>query len=58
MHEPLFGPGSVSREAASYGREHGIHVIDGGCPCMFAPTADFGHRAMRVVFHGKLPKHV
>ncbi len=24
--------------------------VDGGCPLMFDPTADFGHKAMRVVF--------
>src|SRR5512132_1906639 len=40
------GPGSVSPTAAEYGREHGITVIDGGCPCMFGPTADPGHKAM------------
>jgi uncharacterized protein len=45
----LFGAGSVSDTATRYGREHGITVIDGGCPCMFAPTADPGHRLMRVV---------
>jgi hypothetical protein len=44
-----FGNGSVSPEATSYGREVGITVIDGGCPCMFKPTADLGHKAMRVV---------
>lgn len=42
-------PGSVSPAATAYGREHGITVIDGGCPCMFAPTADFGHKVMRPV---------
>ncbi len=42
------GAGSVSKTAADYGRQHGITVIDGGCPCMFGPTADFGHKAMRV----------
>ena len=52
--------GSVSKSAAEYGRSHGITVIDGGCPCMFAPTADFGHKAMRVVLTltGKVPKDV
>ncbi|MET7401979.1 CoA-binding protein [Dactylosporangium sp. NPDC005572] len=45
MHRGL-GPGSVSEAAAEYGRRHGIHVIAGGCPLMFGPTADFGHRAM------------
>jgi uncharacterized protein len=43
------GPGSVSPTAAEYGRRQGITVIDGGCPCMFGPTADPGHKAMRVV---------
>lgn len=44
-----FGGGSVSTEAASYGREQGIAVIDGGCPLMFDPTADFGHKIMKVM---------
>ena len=54
------GPGSVSPTAAEYGRDHGITVIDGGCPCMFGPTADPGHKAMRVVFTltGNVPKKV
>jgi predicted CoA-binding protein len=54
------GAGSVSMEAAKYGREHDIAVIDGGCPCMFGPTADAGHRAMRFVFtlSGNVPKQV
>jgi predicted CoA-binding protein len=43
------GAGSVSPEAAAHGREHGIAVIDGGCPCMFGPTADPGHKAIRAV---------
>jgi len=54
------GAGSVSRAAADYGREHGIAVIDGGCPCMFGPTADFGHKAMRVglSMSGNVPRRV
>jgi predicted CoA-binding protein len=43
------GAGSVSPTAADFGRRHGIEVIDGGCPCMFEPTADRGHKAMRRV---------
>ena len=43
------GKGSHSPTAAAYGREHGIAVIDGGCPCMFGPTADTGHKMMRPV---------
>ncbi len=54
------GAGSVSAAAADLGREHGITVIDGGCPYMFDPTADFGHKVMRVMFNltGKIPKQV
>jgi uncharacterized protein len=52
------GAGSVSDAATAYGREHGINVIDGGCPCMFEPTADLGHKLMRLVYGSKLPKQV
>jgi len=54
------GAGSVSRTAAEYGRANGISVIDGGCPCMFGPTADFGHKAMRRLFTltGNVPRDV
>jgi predicted CoA-binding protein len=54
------GAGSVSAPATDYGRERGITVIDGGCPCMFGPTADRGHKAMRLVFTltGNVPKQV
>jgi uncharacterized protein len=59
MHRS-FGKGSVCDAATVYGREHGITVIDGGCPLMFQPTADFGHKVMRFVFtrSGKVPKKV
>ena len=54
------GQGSVSPSAAAYGREHGITVIDGGCPLMFEPTADFAHKCMKAVFTltRKIPKQV
>jgi predicted CoA-binding protein len=52
------GAGSVSAAATDEGRRHGITVIDGGCPLMFGPTADFGHRIMRVMFAGKVPRQV
>jgi predicted CoA-binding protein len=59
MHRSV-GTGSVSPAATAYGRERGIHVIDGGCPLMFEPAADFGHKAMRLVFTlaGRVPRHV
>jgi hypothetical protein len=54
------GAGSVSETAAAFGREHGLSVIDGGCPCMFAPTADPGHTAMRFLLPlgGRVPREV
>ncbi len=57
MHRS-YGQGSVSDAATAYGRLHGITVIDGGCPLMFAPTADFGHKVMRLVFASRVPKTV
>lgn len=59
MHRS-FGGGSVSAKATAYGRDHGIRVIDGGCPLMFEPCSDGAHRAMRHVFTwtGKVPKQV
>jgi predicted CoA-binding protein len=58
QHGPVFGPGSVCSEATAYGRAHGMLVIDGGCPLMFKPTADVGHRIMRAFGSGKLPEQV
>jgi predicted CoA-binding protein len=52
------GAGSVSATAAAYGRAQGITVIDGGCPCMFGPTSDFGHRMMRLIYTKRIPKQV
>ncbi len=57
MHRS-YGQGSVSATAAAYGRKFGITVIDGGCPLMFGPTADFGHKVMRVIFGRRFPKNV
>jgi predicted CoA-binding protein len=53
-----YGQRSVSATATAFGRAHGITVIDGGCPLMFDPTGDFGHKVMRLVFAGHLPKNV
>jgi uncharacterized protein len=59
MHRS-FGGGSVCDEATVYGRAHGMTVIDGGCPLMFEPTADTGHKVMRFLLTrtGKVPKTV
>ena len=52
------GAGSVSDAATEYGRQHGITVIDGGCPLMFPPTSDFAHKMMKLVYAGHVPKQV
>jgi predicted CoA-binding protein len=57
MHR-AFGEGSVSAAATAYGRQHGVTVIDGGCPLMFDPAADFGHKLLRVVLASRVPKTV
>ncbi len=59
MHR-AFGEGSVSDAATKYGRDHEIKVIDGGCPCMYEPTADPGHKMIRFVstLTGKVPREV
>jgi predicted CoA-binding protein len=57
MHR-AFGAGSVNAEATRLGREHGVTVIDGGCPLMFEPTTDFGHKIIKLVCSGHMPKQV
>lgn len=59
MHRS-FGEGSVSDAATQFGRGQGMSVIDGGCPCMFDPTADPGHKAVRFIFTltGNIPREV
>ena len=59
MHRSI-DAGSVSDEATVYGREHGVRVIDGGCPLMFDPTADGAHKVMCTLFKlfGKVPRQV
>lgn len=59
MHRSV-GAGSVSQPAADYGRQNGMTVIAGGCPLMFEPVADPGHKAMRFVFTltGRVPRKV
>jgi predicted CoA-binding protein len=59
MHR-AFGAGSVSDSATELGRANGMTVIDGGCPLMCDPTADFGHKMMRGILSltGTVPKKV
>jgi predicted CoA-binding protein len=59
MHRGI-GSGSVSHEAAELGRGEGIAVIEGGCPLMYAPTADPGHTVLKGVLSlvGRIPRQV
>lgn len=59
MHK-AFGAGSVSAEATALGRDNGVTVIDGGCPLMFGPTADTGHKIMcrMLTWTGAVPRSV
>lgn len=54
------GRGSVDPDAVALARVAGMLAIDGGCPCMFDPTADVGHKIMRPVLTlaGNVPRHV
>ncbi len=59
MHGSV-GGSSVSPSATSLGRQLGMVVIDGGCPLMFGPTADPGHKVMCAVLKltGTVPRRV
>lgn len=59
LHRAI-GAGSVSQPAVEYGRQHGVTVIDGGCPLMFEPASDGGHKFLRAVctLFGTAPRHV
>lgn len=59
MHRAL-GTDAVDGAAAAYGRESGLTVIDGGCPLMFGPAADIGHKVIRALLSptGRVPRSV
>jgi predicted CoA-binding protein len=59
MHRS-FGAGSANEDAAEYGRRHGMTVINGGCPLMFEPVSDPGHKLIRCVcrINHHMPKTV
>jgi predicted CoA-binding protein len=59
MHRSV-DAGSVDPSAVAYGREHGLTVIDGGCPLMFDPAADGGHKFMcgLLKLMGRVPRTV
>lgn len=49
---------SSSDTAIQFCKEHGIEVIEGGCPLMFVEPVDFAHACMRGVMRtfGRIPK--
>lgn len=51
------GPSSVSDEAVAICRDHGVEVVDGACPLMFAEPAAWFHRVHRLEqkVTGRLP---
>lgn len=53
-----FDNGSVSDEAVGECKAKGIEAIVGGCPMMFCPPVDFGHRCMRwfLQWRGRVPR--
>ncbi|GAA3799717.1 CoA-binding protein [Cellulomonas soli] len=59
MHRSV-DAGSVDKAAVAWGREHGMTVIDGGCPLMFGKVSDPGHRFMCrfMTLTGRVPRSV
>lgn len=51
------GPSSVSEEAVAICRDHGVEVVDGACPLMFAEPTGWFHRVHRAEqrITGRLP---
>jgi len=51
------GPGSATDEAVAICRDHGVEVVDGACPLMFAEPAAWFHRVHRAErkLIGRLP---
>jgi acyl-CoA synthetase (NDP forming) len=52
-----FGEGSVSADAVRECEARGIRCIVGGCPLMYCPPIDLGHRCMRWLlrWQGRVP---
>lgn len=46
------------KEAATEFLAHKRIAVTGRCPLMFDPTADFGHKVMRMVLSSRMPKTV
>lgn len=47
FHSSVFGAGSVPHGAVQESTRLGVKCIEGGCPMMFVPPVDVGHRCFR-----------
>ena len=49
--------GSLDKAAADYAEKNGMKVIRTGCPMMYIPPVDFGHKCIKWVLKltGKIP---
>ncbi len=58
VHNNTLTPSSGSPAITAYCQEHGIEIIDKGCPMMFMHGADGAHRFMCrfLQFFGRLPR--
>jgi predicted CoA-binding protein len=59
IHKAI-GGGSLSEDAVRIAAERGVTVIPGGCPLMFEPCTDGGHKFMKTVltWTGSVPRKV
>lgn len=50
--------GSLDEDSARYAEDQGMTVIRAGCPMMFVPPVDFGHKCMKWILSltGKVPR--
>ena len=50
--------GSFEKEAIKFGEDHGLAIIQTGCPMMYYSPVDFGHKCMKWVLQltGKIPR--
>ena len=50
--------GSLDEDSARFAEDNGMTVIRTGCPLMYVPPVDFGHKCIKWILHltGKLPR--
>ena len=60
MQRSVSGGAPLGARLCHFFRGIGITVIEGGCPLMFAPTSDGGHKMLKTfgTWMGKVPRKV